>query len=132
MSNNKFLYLGAVTNSEWDSCNLALVPITEEYINTLKRLIALRDQLEKEHGIDVISYYGEEAEFYNTDEDIDGDTQEVREDEVKGLSTPEARLDVHQVKIRKFDICFSCYGKHNLNEEYWATVTHDFINTIKF
>lgn len=124
---SKYLKLEARTTSEWDSTNFLLVELREGFLDRLKHLINVIIALHEKEGINKIVVYGDNADFYSTDEDIKEEFCEVIEVENKNdLPTPEQSIRYGQMSISTTDITFKAYGKHT-DEEFWGRVPNEFI-----
>lgn len=122
----------AHNNSEWDSCEFAIVSISENWKKEqLKRLEVVKPFAE-DYGFQSLNFYDGSADFYQTGEDdlpnldellADKDWAfvELSEEELDNLTPPESSLDCYRISIyRNGDAKYKAYGKHT-GEEFWTS-----------
>jgi len=130
-----YLLVKANTNSEWDSCEFAIVHIPDEWKREqAKRLEAVKPFAE-DYNFQSLSYYDTTVEFYRTGEDDQPDIEKllagkdwvfVEMDGQEAFTTPENRLDCYRLSVyRNGNANYKAYGKHT-SEEFW---TEDFLLT---
>ena len=124
---SKYLKLSARTTSEWDGTSFLLVELTTKFLDKLKHLIGVVKGLKESEGIDKIVYYSDDAEFFNTDDEISEEYYEIVElDDTEGINRPEQEIRYGHTAITGFEILFVGYGKHT-DEEFWGKVSNEFI-----
>lgn len=130
----KYIIASARTGSEWDNVNVGLVEIRTALLDNLKRLINRAKELKAE-GIDAITVYSDNAEYFNVDED-EIEFEIPKEDEVNvieftmkqfnKLARPEQDIRYGSMVITENDVTFKAFGKHT-DEEFWFKVSNEFI-----
>lgn len=121
----------AHSNSEWDSCEFAIVSISEKWKEEqLKRLEFIKPFVE-DYVFQSLSFYDYSVDFYQTGEDGLPDLDELlagkdwtfielNEEEPDNLTPPESSLDCYRLAIyRDGDAQYKAYGKYT-GEEFWT------------
>lgn len=121
----------ARTNSEWDSCDFAIVNLSEEWKqNQLKRLDTVKPFVD-DFTFKSLNFYDCAVDFFQGSDDSLPDVNEfladrswafvdVSEDELDTLTQPENVLDSHTVAIKNNgEAKYKAYGKHT-GEEFWT------------
>jgi hypothetical protein len=121
----------AHSNSEWDSCEFAIVSISEKWKEEqLKRLEFIKPFVE-DYVFQSLSFYDYSVDFYQTGEDGLPDLDELLagkdwtfieldEEEPDNLTPPESSLDCYRLAIyRDGDAQYKAYGKYT-GEEFWT------------
>lgn len=121
----------AHSNSEWDSCEFAIVSISEKWKEEqLKRLEFIKPFVE-DYVFQSLSFYDYSVDFYQTGEyglpDLDELLAgkdwtfiELNEEEPDNLTPPESSLDCYRLAIyRDGDAQYKAYGKYT-GEEFWT------------
>lgn len=132
----KYILMKAHTNSEWDSVNIGLLRVNDRFISRLincyellkNPLLVEIDELVI--NSDMIDFYIDEVESIEEitgKTDIVGEVIELTESQVEGLSMPESSLRGGSIKISRFGVTFSTYGKHT-GEEFWCDISIDALN----
>jgi glycyl-tRNA synthetase alpha subunit len=132
---NKYILMQALTGSEWDSVEFALLPYSLKRIKNFLDKKASLEGLKKSEGIDELITYADEVDFYNDAEQLperiefeSGDESpmivELTDEEVASLSQPEQVIKYGEVSIGTFEVKFSGFGKHT-SEEYWCRINWD-------
>lgn len=123
----KYLILTARTNSEWDSAQFALIPISLPIISELCKKIRLAKRLKKQ-GIDYLLSYDNSIVFFRELEELPNNLQveegkikfhSFTDEEVEKFTKPEQSLEGLTLKISAFDVLWLAYGK-NTSEEFWT------------
>lgn len=122
----------ARTNSEWDSCDFAIVHLSDGWKQEqLKRLDGVKP-FANDLSFKSLSFFDGAADFYQSgsDElpDIDellADNEwafvELTQEEQDNLDTPESCLDCYEMVLYKDgDAKYTAYGKYT-SEEFWTT-----------
>lgn len=125
------LLLSARTNSQWDLCNFAIVPISEDWKNELqKRLNSIKPFTDFE--LISMTYYDTSVEFYKDDSELMLDLAELlkdkewafvttKEEETEELSSPENALDYHELVVNANGTAYyKAYEKYT-GEEFWTS-----------
>lgn len=121
----------AHSNSEWDSCEFAIVSISEKWKEEqLKRLEIIKPFAE-DYVFQSLIFYDYSVDFYQMGEDGLPDLDELlagkdwtfielSEEELDNLTPPESSLDCYRLAIyRDGDAKYKAYGKHT-DEEFWT------------
>lgn len=121
----------AHSNSEWDSCEFAIVSISEKWKEEqLKRLEFIKPFAE-DYDFQSLNFYNCAVDFYQTGEDGLPDLDELLagkdwtfieldEEEPDNLTPPESSLDCYRLAIyRDGDAKYKAYGKYT-GEEFWT------------
>lgn len=121
----------AHSNSEWDSCEFAIVSISEKWKEEqLKRLEFIKPFAE-DYVFQSLNFYDYSVDFYQTGEDGLPDLDELlagkdwtfielSEEEPDNLTPPENSLDCYRLAIyRDGDAKYKAYGKYT-SEEFWT------------
>lgn len=131
-----FILIKAQVCSEWDSCNAALVCITDGYVDTWKKWDKAATELQKaDNNFTHVAYYEAGSEFLNTyygdDEynivnDIPSDKSWMYveiEDSEEECGKPEQNLDTYIMKLYgNGHVCFIAYGKNTGEKFYTDTI----------
>ena len=129
-----YIFILANTASEWDSCDFAIIRLTDEWRREMRKRLALiqpfiaDDTFYSHHywdfpqGFYVHDYEDEEeTTLHLLNEGEDWAYILTDEAELAILRTPESRLDTYQLSITKSGTAgFSALGKHS-GEEYWTS-----------
>lgn len=126
----RHILIKAYTNSEWDSCDFALITLSEGWsAQQAARLQAIKPYANN-YSFQSMNYYDGSADFYQCGadgEDIGallGDEEwafiELDKDEEKKLTPPESTLDCYKLVVyRDGNARYEAYGKHT-SEEFWT------------
>lgn len=127
----EYLLLKARTNSEWDVCDYAIVPISEDWKNELQKRLTSIEPFTEDPMFLSMNYYDTTIEFYKDDHRIMPDSSELLEDkewafiiiddeETEELSPSENRLDCHELVVNIDGTAYyKAYGKYT-GEEFWT------------
>lgn len=128
----KYILMKALTGSEWDGVEFALLPFSEKRLN---QFLAKKKVLDTLKDVDQLVVYSDDVEFFtdlsqlnNVDEDEENPII-VEINDIEELSRPEQTIKYGQIKFGKDEIIFSGYGKHT-NEEYWCNLSYSRIETL--
>ena len=128
----EYLLVRASTNSEWDTCEFAIIHITEQWKQQLEKRVAAIQPFKDDYNLQSMSYYDTEVDFYTTDEDdlpdmeglLDGKDWafvELAKSEQDSFALPENRLDCYRMIVyRSGAACYQAYGKHSGEEFFTA------------
>ena len=122
----------ARTDSEWDSCDFAIISISEGWRKVqLERLEAITP-FANDLSFFSLHFFDGAADFYQPGDDglpdIDellGDNEwafvELTQEEQDNLTPPESALDCYEMVLYKDgDAKYTAYGKYT-SEEFWTT-----------
>lgn len=131
----KYLIITARTNSEWDSAQFALIPISLPIISKICKKIRLAKRLKKQ-GIDYLLSYDDGIVFFQELEDLPDNLQveegkikihSFTDQEIEKFTKPEQSLDTIFLKVFAFGVLWSALGKHT-SEEFWTDdISFDFL-----
>lgn len=125
------ILIKARTDSEWDSCDFALVHISDEWKKLQAERLEAVKPFKDDYNFQSMRFYSYSAEFYQSGgdempdvEELLGDKDwsfvELDEDEQDKFTSPENRLDFYKIVIhRDGDARYEAFGKHT-NEEFWT------------
>jgi hypothetical protein len=128
-----YIFIRASTASEWDSCDFAIIRLTDDWRKVMRKRFDLiqpfidDDTFYSHHywdypqGFYVHDYEDEEeTTLHLLNEDEDWAYIITDEKELASLRCPESRLDTYQLTVTKNGSAnFSAMGKHS-GEEYWT------------
>jgi hypothetical protein len=127
----EYILLKARTNSEWDTCDFALIQTSEEWKKDLQKRLNSIEPLTEDPMFISMSYYDTGVEFYKDDDTIMPHSAELlkdkewafittNEEEIETLSPPENSLDCHELVVNSYGTAYyKAYGKHT-GEEFWT------------
>lgn len=129
----KVLVVGAFTNSEWDSVDVALVNLTDDLIDMVKEVKGIIDGFPKDFDFYSLSKFYADFELMIdnegglndlvSEEFIIGEGFIIGEVDVDvnldNLSIPENAIDTQQIIFTRDGFSFKAYGKHT-SEEFWT------------
>lgn len=134
----KYVLMQADTNSEWDSCDLALIEVEE-----LKRVMGLltipQDSNFDFVGIntDSVQYFAHPTDVFEVEESEEADLDlpcivEWDEDKIESLPRPENSIRYGSVTYHKWTKSFTlnASGKHT-GESFWGSISSVEINELK-
>ncbi|MCT2561849.1 hypothetical protein [Chryseobacterium herbae] len=125
------ILLKAKTNSEWDTCDFAIIPISEDWKNELQKRLNLIEPFTEDPLFISMSYYDTGVEFYKDDDIITPHSAELLKDstwvfvttdaeEAEAMSSPENSLDCHELVINADGTAYyKASGKYT-GEEFWT------------
>lgn len=121
----------AHSNSEWDSCEFAIITISEKWKQEQLKRLEIVKPFAEDYDFQSLNFYDGSADFYQTDDgglpDLDELLAgkdwayiELDEEELDNLTPPESSLDCYRLAIyRDGDAKYKAYGKHT-DEEFWT------------
>jgi len=126
-----YLLVKANTNSYWDSCDYAIVHITQQWKEQLQERIKFLSPLQGDYDFQSMRYYDCSADFYRIGEDGQSVAKqlpkgrswafvELDENEQEAFIPPENHLDSYAIVLCADGTgYYSAYGKHT-GEEFWT------------
>ncbi len=126
-----YILLKATTNSEWDNCEFAIVPITEEWKKVQAKRLETVKPFEEDYTFQSMNYSDTSVDFYSTDENGEPNMEqllagyqwvfvELDEGERQALTPPENRLDCYGLVVyNNGNAFYKAYGRHT-SEEFWT------------
>ena len=131
MKNTGWVLIKAHTNSEWDSCEFAIIQVTGDWKKEQAKRLAIGQPFSGDYYFQSLNYYDATVNFFITDEEDlpDLDTLladkgwtyvALDENELEQLPVPESSLDSYTMVIyADGTACHKAYGKHT-GEEFWT------------
>lgn len=131
---NKYLIVQASTNSDWDCCEFAIIPIDMISLKYWNKVSAVAQNIPKElgltYGSGLLSLFENYATFYRDIEEIDDYSTQVKQgvfvvadlddDFINELSVPENSIDGDSIRFDFYgNVSFKAWGKHS-GEEFWT------------
>jgi len=124
------LLVRAYTNSEWDSCDFALITLTEQWLEKVKKVAQQVSTLKSDPDFVNLSFYEARTDFYTLSDEEQPDLSfleertwafvELTEEELASFNTPESRLDIYRSVFTRYDDFYiKAYGKYS-SDEYWT------------
>jgi len=122
----------AHTDSEWDSCDFAIISISEAWRKTQFERLEAITPFANDLSFFSLHFFDGAADFYQHGDDglpdIDellGDNEwafvELTQEEQDNLTPPESTLDCYEMVLYKDgDAKYTAYGKHT-DKEFWTT-----------
>lgn len=121
-----YLQVSATTNSEWDSTNFLLVELRPELLKNIKDKIDLIKRLNESDGISTITIDSDNADFFDSDEDVESDYAVLELDSIDDIDRPEQTLRYGHMSFSPYSVTFVSYGKHT-GEEFSGSVPNQFL-----
>lgn len=129
-----YVLIRAYTNSEWDSCDFAIIHITPEWLQRFVRYYGEAERLYKnDSSFAHIEYWSAPKGFYIDNDDspdtaneilgteTDWSFVELEQNELDNLPVPENALNAFLLRITHYgQASFRAYGKHTGEEFYTA------------
>lgn len=134
----EYLYIKASTPSEWDSCDFAIVQVTDQWLDLLEERLSLLQPFRDRKDFYSLEFWdGPDGYYVHTYGDEDGpDTQllgeedrewcfaELDPDELDSFAKPESALTTNQMVVTHYGQgYFTAIGKHT--DEQYFTDTFD-------
>jgi hypothetical protein len=131
----EYLFLKAKTNSDWDSCDYAVLQINNEWTELLQQRLAELETFKKYDNFSGISFSECTDGFftYPLDEEYDSNFDVIRDnvdcwcfvtldnDELENLPQPESTITAELLHMNlDGSIWFTATGKHT-GEEFWTS-----------
>lgn len=127
----EYLLIKAMTNSEWDDCDFAIIHITDEWKKTQKKRLEAVKPLENDYDLKWLNYADTNVEFFRLSEEHHPEVEEwlsersrifieLEKNDLKELLQPENRLNCYQMQVFKNgNAIYNAFGKHT-GEEFWT------------
>lgn len=137
-----YLLIKSSTNSEWDSCDFAIINITKEWRQAQKKRLEVIKVIENDEDIKSLNYFDTHVEFFRFSEEYDPLIEEclsvrnrifidLEKEDLKQLIQPENSLCHYQMQLSKDgNAIYKAYGKHT--EEEFRTVEFSLWELIDF
>lgn len=122
----------AHTDSEWDSCDFAIISVSENWQKEQLARLETVKAFENDWSFNSMNFFDGSAGFYSSGDDGLPDVDELLSDkmwafveltqeEQDNLTPPESCLDCYKMVLYKDgDAKYTAYGKHT-DEEFWTT-----------
>ena len=126
-----FLLVKAYTNSEWDTCDFAIVHLSEDWKKQQAKKLEAVKPFAEDYNFQSLNYYDTAIDFYRIGEDEQPDIEELLagkewvfveldKDEQETFTVPENSLDCYRLVVYKNgNAIYKAYGKHT-SEEFWT------------
>ena len=126
-----YIMVKAMTNSEWDCCDFAIIHISEDWKKEQQKRLDNIKPFSEDYMLLSMMYSDPSVEFYKDDDEICPDSAELLEDRIwsfveldeetlKKLSAPENRIDSCELHVFKSNYAlYQAYGKQT-GEEFWT------------
>ena len=123
-----YVLIKAETNSEWDCCGFAIINLSDTWRNAMQRRLIKIELFQQDDSFSHHAYWDVSVNFYQDGINVEGllSNEEnwvfvtVKKKELERLTTPENKLDAHQLILTKYGgAYFKAYGKHT-GEEFWT------------
>lgn len=127
----EYILVKANTNSEWDYCEFAIVPLSEQWKKEQTKRIELVTPLKGDFYFQSMAFYDTAVVFYMTAEDQQPNIEEMLGDkewvfvelEIRELETftvLESHLDCYRLVLYSDGTAYyTAYGKYT-GEEFWT------------
>nr|DAF03237.1 MAG TPA: hypothetical protein [Caudoviricetes sp.] len=140
----KYIIVKAFTDSDWDTCDYALIKIDGNTIGRIQeQQKAIGNLMKDSRGIMnsfcKMCFYTSIVEFYCFDEEVITEDEnnlekpyiiDLSEEQLQKLLTPEARLELYKYELYSYNsLRFTAYGKYSGDEFY--TDDFDIVSLIK-
>ena len=131
LKQTEYLLIKAMTNSEWDNGDFAIVHITEDWKNIQKKRLEAVKIVENDADLKWLNYADTNVEFFKFSEDnypevkqwlSDGSKIfiELEKEDLKKMLQPENLLNCYQMQVYKNgNAIYNAFGKHT-SEEFWT------------
>ena len=131
LKQTEYLLIKAMTNSEWDNGDFAIIHITEDWKQTQKKRLEAVKIVENDADLKWLNYADTNVEFFKFSEDnypevkqwlSDGSKIfiELEKEDLKKMLQPENLLNCYQMQVYKNgNAIYNAFGKHT-SEEFWT------------
>lgn len=127
----EYLLIKAMTNSEWDNGDFAIIHITEDWKQSQQKRLEAVKIVENDYDLKWLNYADTNVEFFRFSEEKYPEVEqwlsesnrifiELEKDDLKKFLQPENNLNCYQMQVYKNGnaIC-NAFGKHT-GEEFWT------------
>jgi hypothetical protein len=129
-----YIFIKADTQSEWDCCDFAIIKLTDQWRNEMRKRLTLLEPFKKDDSFYSHHYWDRPEGIYTSIINDDGEDiidiiltegedwafVTLLENELDTFPVPESRLDSYQLVLTKHGTArFKAYGKHT-GEEFWT------------
>lgn len=140
----KYIIVKAFTDSDWDTCDYALIKINGNTIGRIQeQQKAIGNMMKDSRGIMnsfcKMCFYTSIVDFYCFDEEVITEDEtnlekpyiiDLSEEQLQKLIVPEARLELYKYELYSYNsLRFTAYGKYSGDEFY--TDDFDMVSLIK-
>ncbi|MDY3362799.1 hypothetical protein JSO61_003030 [Riemerella anatipestifer] len=132
----RHILVRAYTGSEWDSCDFAIITISQGWKEQQAQRLKVLDNIENDDCFLSVNYRDTFVDFYKTTqpklteeptsnlESLLGDTDwtfvELGHKEQEQFSAPQSTLNCYRLKLDRYgNIYYTAHGKHT-GEEFWT------------
>jgi hypothetical protein len=127
----EYLFIKAMTNSEWDNCSFAVIHITEEWKQCQKKRLKAVTNFENDNDFKWLNYSDTTVDFYKFSYEGKSEIKhwlfendcffaEVSFEEIQKLSVPDNNLNCYQMQVfNNGNAIYNAFGKHT-GEEFWT------------
>lgn len=124
-------YLIIKAMSEWESCDFALIHITEEWRNIVKTRLERVKAFEMDEDLKWLNYADTSHDFFQFSNENYPEVQEwlleeemvylsISKEEIDKFQKPDYKLNCYQMQVFKDgDAIFNAFGK-DTQEEFWT------------
>ena len=131
LQQTEYLLIKAMTNSEWDNGDFAIIHITKEWKQTQKKRLKAVKPLENDYDLKWLNYADTNVEFFRFSEEPRPEIEEwlsekdsvfieLEKEDLKKLLQPENNLNCYQMQVYKNgNAIYNAFGKHT-GEEFWT------------
>ena len=127
----EYLLIKAMTNSEWDDCNFAIININKDWKQNQKKRLEAVKMVENDYDLKWLNYADTNVEFFKFSKELYPEVEdwlsersrifiELETDDLKRLLQPENSLNCYQMQVYKNgNAIYNAFGKHT-SEEFWS------------
>jgi hypothetical protein len=127
----EYLLIKAMTNSEWDNGDFAIIHITEDWKQTQKKRLEAVKIVENDYDLKWLNYADTNVEFFRFSEEKYPEVKqwlsesnrifiELEKEDLKKMLQPENNLNCYQMQVFKSgNAIYNAFGKHT-GEEFWT------------
>ena len=127
----EYLLIKAMTNSEWDDCNFAIININNDWKQSQKKRLEVVKVVENDYDLKWLNYADTNVEFFKFSEEDYPEIEELLSEksqifieletnDLKKLLQPENSLNCYQMQVFKNgNAIYNAFGKHT-SEEFWT------------
>ncbi|MFL9835567.1 hypothetical protein [Chryseobacterium terrae] len=127
----EYLLIKAMTDSEWDTCNFAIIHITEDWKQTQKERLKVTKIVENDNYLKWLNYADTNIEFFRFSSEQYPHIEQwlsensriyidLESDDLRNLFQPDNNLHCYQMQVYKNgNAIYNAFGKHT-GEEFWT------------